>query len=224
MSKNSLPHCIGFIMDGNRRYAKERNEPTLQGHQAGAEVFLQIIEKVNEWGIKHAVFYAFSTENWRRSQGEVKYLMELFLNSFTRAADNQALRFKIIGRREDFSSELQTKISNLETETATNSGSTIWVALSYGGRAEILQAIAKVTRVGEVLTEATFSDYLWTKDMPDPDLIIRTGGEQRLSNFLLWQAAYSELFFTDTYWPAFTEQELASILKEYEQRQRRHGR
>jgi len=222
-TENSLPKCVGFIMDGNRRYARERGEETLVGHSLGFKVFVDLCRDINEIGIPHAVFYAFSTENWKRSAEEVGYLMNLFAEMVEDLSRVDDIRVKIIGRKTDFSPELQSSMKNLEEKTVHNSGSTIWIALSYGGRAEIMAAVKEVLATGEEVTEDNFQEYFWSKEMPDPDLIIRTGGEKRLSNFLPWQSVYSELFFTDTFWPAFTKEEFTSILKEYANRQRRHG-
>lgn len=222
-TENKMPQCVGFIMDGNRRYARERGEETLSGHRLGAEVFKEVCRFVQEFNIPHAVFYAFSTENWQRSSEEVAYLLELFLELLGDLSAVEDLRVRIIGRKSDFSAAIQEHIVTLEEKTTHNTGSTIWIALSYGGRAEIIAAVKEVMAAGGEVSEDNFQDYFWSKDMPDPDLIIRTGGEQRLSNFLPWQSVYSELFFTDTYWPAFTKEEFTSILEEYATRQRRHG-
>lgn len=208
-------------MDGNRRWAKEQGLSTIEGHRAGAEVFEQVVRDVREANIPHAVFYAFSTENWQRTPEEVQGLMGLFLEILK---ERRGVRVRVIGDQAKFSSELQSAIAQAERETAGKTGTTVWVALSYGGRAEIVTAVNKAVEKGESMTEETFTKFLYTAEMPDPDLVIRTGGEQRLSNFLPWQSVYSELFFTNTYWPAFTNEEFTSILAEYETRQRRRGR
>jgi len=226
MEIEKLPQCVGFIMDGNRRWAKEQNLETLEGHKAGLDVFYDVLAWIKEMNIPHAVFYAFSTENWLRKKVEVDYLMELFKLSLERMLveiDQNQVRIRIIGRRSDFSSELQYLMQKLEMESAQYKECTVWVALSYGGRAEIVSACNEAIKIGTPVDEESFSKLLSTAEMPDPDLIIRTSGEQRLSNFLPWQSVYSELFFIPTYWPAFTKDEFTRILAQYGERQRRHG-
>jgi undecaprenyl diphosphate synthase len=223
---NSSPQCLGFIMDGNRRWAKEQNLPTLDGHQKGLDVFLDIVRFVREAHIPHAVFYAFSTENWKRSETEVTYLMGLFSSLLLKMAEDleeEKVRVRIVGRREDFSPALQKQMEELEEKSAKYIGTTIWVALSYGGRAEIIEATNEAVKRGEVVTEETFEKLLWTAELPDPDMIIRTSGEARLSNFLTWRSAYSELYFIDKHWPALTKADFEDILLQYEKRERRHG-
>ncbi|KXJ98751.1 MAG: Ditrans,polycis-undecaprenyl-diphosphate synthase ((2E,6E)-farnesyl-diphosphate specific) [Parcubacteria bacterium OLB19] len=225
--KVSTVQCVGFIMDGNRRFAIDNGQTELQGHTAGKEKFLEVIEWIKIEKIPHAVFYAFSTENWRRNKEEVEHLMFLFrelLIQIKREGQARKFNVRIIGRREDLPTDIQLQIEDLESGDADNSFPTIWIALSYGGRAEIISAVNKVISLGKEIDEEEFNKYLWTAGMPDPDIIIRTSGEKRLSNFLPWQSIYSELFFTDTYWPAFTKDEFMSILEEYESRERRIGR
>jgi undecaprenyl diphosphate synthase len=225
--ETQVPTCVGFIMDGNRRWAKEQNLPTLEGHKAGESVFYDSAQWVKELCIPHAVYYAFSTENWQRNPEEVSYLMQLFeffLERMLGEIDGVQVRVKVIGKREDFSVHLQSLIERLEAVSAQYSGTTIWVALSYGGRSEIVAACNQAIVAGVPVDETSLAQYLQTKDMPDPDLIIRTSGEQRLSNFLPWQSVYSELFFTDTYWPAFTKEEFTRIVGQYGDRQRRRGK
>jgi len=223
---SKLPTCVGFIMDGNRRWAKERGEATLLGHQAGEAKFYEVAQWVKEATIPHAVFYAFSTENWFRDKVEVAYLQELFL-SFTKQMLGEVhdwqCRIKVVGDLSSFTPELQAAIAELESVSVVYTKTTLWVALSYGGRAEIVAAVNKAIANGESVDEETFSKYLWSAGMPDPDIIIRTGGDQRLSNFLPWQAVYSELMFTSTYWPAFTKAEFTRMLTQYGDRQRRFG-
>lgn len=225
--KTNIPKCVGFIMDGNRRFASKQAKETFEGHKAGEEVFYESVKWVKEAKIETAVYYAFSTENWKRSTEEVSYLMklfELFIEKILSETNQAKVRVKVIGRRKDFSEKLQGLINDLETESAQYKELTVWVALSYGGRAEILEAVNKAVEKGEEVTEESFARLLWSSPMPDPDLIIRTGGEQRLSNFLPWQSVYSELFFTDTYWPAFTKEEFTRILCAYADRERRQGK
>ena len=216
-------------MDGNRRWAKGRGLPTFEGHKRGGEVFVESIDWVIESGIPHAVYYAFSTENWQRSQEEVSYLMKLFaawLKEAGKKVMEKRAGIRFIGRREDFSSSLQEQMTDLEEKSAQikNPKATIWVALSYGGRAEIVAAVNKAVKTGEEVTEETFRRYLWSAELPDLDLVVRTGGEQRLSNFMTWHSVYSELLFLDTYWPALTKNDFDGILKTYESRERRKGR
>lgn len=221
------PTCLGFIMDGNRRYAKELDLPTLEGHKKGLDVYIDYIRFVRDHNIPHAVFYAFSTENWNRSEAEVSYLMELFGNSLDTLKDEieeRKVRVRILGRKEDFSKELQHKMNQLEEKSAKYTDTTIWMALSYGGRTEIVEAVNKAVASGEEVTEESFSQLLWTAEMPDPDMIIRTSGEHRLSNFLPWQSVYSEFYFIDKHWPALTEADFKDILAEYGKRERRKGK
>ena len=218
------PQCIGFIMDGNRRWAKSHDLPTLAGHAKGAEVFSDSIEWVCEAGIPHAVYYAFSTENWRRSEEEVGYLMNLFREWLAKNTKWQGVRIRVVGRRGDFAPDMQAQLRQLEQETEQSAATTIWVALSYGGRAEIVAAVNEAIAKGEPMTEASFEQLLWTAEMPDPDIIVRTGGEQRLSNFMTWKAVYSELLFLEKQWPALIKNDFDTILEEYQKRGRRKGK
>ncbi len=225
-SENSKPTCLGFIMDGNRRWAKEQNLPTLEGHQKGLDVFLDVVRFVRDEQIPHAVFYAFSTENWKRTEEEVGYLMALFSSLLVRMSEElteQGVRVRMVGRREDFSVELQARMSELEEKSAGYTGTTIWIALSYGGRAEIIEAVNQSVKAGKEVDETAFEKLLWTADMPDPDMIVRTSGEQRLSNFLTWKSVYSELYFIAKHWPTLTKADLQDILLQYAKRQRRQG-
>jgi undecaprenyl diphosphate synthase len=222
--------CVGFIMDGNRRFAKEQGLPTIIGHKRGGEVFEQSIEWVQSAGISHAVYYAFSTENWKRNAVEVGYLMDLFrelLESFTNKAEKKAstIRVRIVGRRSDFAPDLQAQMKEIEAIGQETSAkvTTIWIALSYGGRAEIVEAVNQAITHGDVATEESFEKLLWTAEMPDPDIIIRTGGEHRLSNFMTWKSVYSEFFFLNKHWPALTRDDFEGILMQYGERERRKG-
>ena len=221
------PSCVGFIMDGNRRWALEQQAETIFGHEAGEEKFYEVAQWIKDAHIPHAVFYAFSSENWNRSQLEVAYLQELFLRFTIRMlaeVHTWQVHVRVFGDLTDFSPELKEAIGNLMAESAIYETTTIWVALSYGGRAEIIAAVNEAIATGEPVDETTFAGHLATAGMPDPDLIIRTGGDMRLSNFLPWQAVYSELMFTPTYWPAFTKDEFMSMLTQYGDRKRRFGR
>lgn len=231
IENKKIPECVGFVMDGNRRWAKGHHLETLEGHKIGLQdVFMDMIDTTRNLNIKHGVFYAFSTENWNRSKREVSYLMKLFqetLNELIEKAEEtqkDRVRIRVVGDRSRFSNTIQNLISELEEKTEIYTTTTIWLALSYGGRAEIVAATNKAIENGDKVDEKTFKELMWTAGMPDPDLIIRTGGERRISNFLLWQLAYSEFFFTDTLWPDFGEEEFKSMLKEYEGRQRRKGK
>lgn len=213
-------------MDGNRRWAKSRGLPAFEGHRQGANKVRQIAKWCKNNNIEVLTLYAFSTENWNRSDQEVNFLMKLFdrfLDKETAELQKENIRLMIIGRREKLPEALQQKIEKAESATRNNSAGTLILAVSYGGRDEIVRAISKAVLNGG-LTEEKISACLDTADLPDPDLIIRTGGEMRISNFLIWQAAYSELYFTEKCWPDFSENDLKEALAEYERRQRRFGR
>lgn len=220
------PVCVGIIMDGNRRWAKARGLPKLDGHRAGVETVKNIVRFARTRDVKHVAIYAFSTENWGREPAEVSYLMDLFLE-FIRKEMNElgkeGVRARFAGQRERFSTDLQKAMDDIEKETEKNDTITLWVCLSYGGRAEIVAAANVAKKDGEI-TAATLAQNLWTAGMPDPDIIVRTGGEKRLSGFLPWQSVYSELFFTDTLWPDFSKEEFDSILAEFATRERRRGK
>lgn len=220
--------CIGFIMDGNRRWAKERGLGTGDGHRAGYDAVRELVATLYRTKIPHAAFYAFSTENWKRAEEEVGYLMDLmgvaikkFVTDVTR--DGQKINLRVVGNRGHLPESLRKEIAVAEARNTEDPQLTVWFAISYGGRAEIVDAVNRAVEASETVTEESFEKLLWTGGMPDPDIIIRTSGEQRISNFLLWKASYSELFFTDTLWPDFGETEFKSILDEYGKRQRRRG-
>lgn len=229
MEKSNIK-CLGFIMDGNRRWAKERGLETTEGHSRGNEVMKNCVEWVKDEEIPHAVFYAFSTENWKRKKSEVEHLMQLFYKGLKEILENnekeiedKKIRVRIIGRKEDFSLELQELMNELEERSSQYKNTTIWIALSYGGRTEIVEAVNKAIKAGKNLSEDDFEKLLWTVEMPNPDMIVRTSGEHRLSNFLTWRSVYSELYFIDKHWPALTKDDFVDILKEYKSRERRHG-
>lgn len=222
-----VPKCIGIIMDGNRRWAKERNLPTLKGHEAGYQKLKEVMDWCNDAGVQNLIVFAFSTENWNRTEEEVGYLMNLLRTGLLRDAEEmkeKGIRLRIVGQRERFSSDVQEAF--VQAENITKEGSkTLWLAISYGGRAEILHAVNTLIQEGKTnISETDFENTLWTAGMPDPDIIIRTSGEQRVSGFLPWQGVYSELFFTKTYWPGFSREEFNEILKEFSERERRHGK
>lgn len=222
------PTCVGFIMDGNRRWARSKGYSTLKGHTEGYRALKALIGVVGELSIPHMVCYAFSTENWNRSQEEVTYLMHLLEQGIrelgeVRRGQKRTTNLCIIGERGRLSPSLQREIARIESENNRDPELTVWLAISYGGRAELVQAVNRAVEMGVAVTEDSFSALLYTHDMPDPDLIIRTSGEERLSNFLLWQSAYSELFFTSTLWPDFGETEFRAIVDAYGTRHRRTG-
>jgi di-trans,poly-cis-decaprenylcistransferase len=218
---NSSVQSIGFIVDGNRRWAVEQGMSKLEGHRYGADRVMDVIDWAFELGVKQLCFYLFSTENWNRTPIEVKALMSLFevqFKKFAEQARRKGAQIHFIGRKTDFSPKLQKPMVELEAETAHNQQIEIFFAVSYGGRAEIIEAI-KTLRPEQLanLTEQTFESSLWSAGLTDPELIIRTGGDHRLSNFLLWKSSYSELVFTQTKWPDFSQEELQSIIKNYQQ-------
>ncbi|HVB20259.1 MAG TPA: polyprenyl diphosphate synthase [Candidatus Paceibacterota bacterium] len=224
---SSAPVCAGIIMDGNRRWAKERGLSVLEGHTEGYKKLQEVVQWAREAGISHVVAYAFSTENWQRSKEEVGHLMKLFrsvLENETKKMIEERVRIRFIGDRARFGEDLRVLMENMETVTAVTYDTTLHLAMSYGGRAEIVAAVNALLAEEAIVTEDSFSQRLWSHPMPDPDLIIRTGGQMRLSGFLPWQSVYSELFFTDTKWPAFTKGEFDSILAEFAQRERRRGK
>jgi undecaprenyl diphosphate synthase len=226
-NQKNPPRHLGIIMDGNRRWAKTHNLPALEGHRRGAQTLKNIALAAKRKGIKTLTFFCFSTENWQRSKSEVDYLMDLIHEMFaTRMNELQKEQIKItvIGQKDKLPKKVSKEIDIVEEETKHNAGMTLNLALSYGGRAEIVDAVKKIIKSGvdpEKITEETVKENLWTSDV---DLIVRTGGEQRSSGFLLWQAAYSEFLFVKKYWPDFGENDLDAALAEYASRQRRFGR
>jgi undecaprenyl diphosphate synthase len=213
-------------MDGNRRFAVEQGLDALEGHRLGQEVFINCVRWVRDAKIPHAVFYAFSTENWRRTNEEVTHLLQLFselLNRLDEQLEEEGVRVRMIGRRSDFTEDFQNRIKALEEKSKHHTNTTIWVALSYGGRTEIIDAVNKAIKRGELVDEEFFTSLLDSTELPEPDMIVRTSGERRLSNFLTWQSVYSELYFIDKHWPALTKADFEDILLQYAKRQRRHG-
>jgi undecaprenyl diphosphate synthase len=227
-----LPKHIAVIMDGNGRWAKRRHLPRIAGHRKGAEAARSTIETCARLGIEVLTLYAFSVENWRRPKTEVDFLMQLLREYIRREMpllQKNGIRMRFIGRLRELSEGVQRDAREAMEETAGNKGMLLCVALNYGGRAEILDAVNaildehKVGRAHGHMTETQLSKHLYTKGMPDPDLLIRTSGEMRVSNFLLWQIAYSEIFVTDTLWPDFTRSRLLESLVEFQKRERRYG-
>ncbi len=224
-----LPKHVAVIMDGNGRWALRRGLPRIAGHKRGADVVRRVTEQCRKLGVSVLTLYAFSDENWRRPKEEVGFLMDMlgsFLKAEIAAMKANGIRFRTIGRIERLPATARNWIQKATAETAGNTGLVLNLALSYGGRGEILEAIKRMRPENvetEALTEEVFSSHLDTAGLPDPDLIIRTSGEKRISNFLLWQAAYAELYFTDTLWPDFDEKELLAAIVDYQGRQRRFG-
>jgi len=225
---------IAFIMDGNRRWAKQHNLPIAAGHRKGAETLTDIAKAAKELGVRYMTVYAFSTENWGRKKEEVDTLMDLLRQylekGFKELKDNDA-RIIFIGERYMLADDIRQKMAQIEQETAQNKSVTLCVALSYGGRQEIVhaaQSIAQKVLDGKIKVEdintEIFAENLYTKDIPDPDLLVRTSGEQRISNYLPWQTAYSEFYFSDTLWPDFSAKELKKIIEDYSKRERRYGK
>lgn len=233
MNTNICQH-IAIIMDGNGRWAKKRGMPRSFGHKKGAENVIKITRAMKDSGIKYLTLYAFSTENWQRPEEEVNALMQLlreYLVKEMKEIMENNVRIVFIGERYMLDKDIQDKMSALEKESANNTDLTLCIAISYGARLEILSAVKKAALLAcekklnvEDITEERFASLLYTSDIPDPDILIRTSGEQRISNYLLWQIAYTELFFTDTPWPDFGKEELLSIIKEFNNRERRYGK
>lgn len=224
-----IPIHVAFIVDGNRRWARERGLPIILGHRKGYKRIEDLVVYAKSIGIKYVTFWAFSTENWNREKKEVDDLMNIFRRIFTHSAMKKIIKEKakiiIFGDLKKFPFDIQKSVKNIVEETKNNNEITVNIALNYGGRAEILQAVNKLLQKKEKnVDEEIFSSYLYSKDQPDPDLIIRTGGDQRLSGYLPWQSVYSELYFTKTYWPDFDEKALEKAIKDFSNRQRRFGK
>jgi undecaprenyl diphosphate synthase len=226
-----IPTSIGVIIDGNRRWAKKEGLLSIEGHMAGKEKLKESVQWAKEAGITSVVAYVFSTENWKRTEEEVSYLFDLLkivFQSENKFWKDEQVKIRFIGQLERLPEDLQRAMKETEKETEENTAITFVVALSYGGRSEIVVAAQRFAELPKELRESanedTFTQFLSTYGIPDPDLVIRTGGEKRLSNFLLWQIAYSELFFVDTLWPDFSKEEFLNILEEFSGRERRHGK
>ncbi len=230
----NIPNQVAIILDGNGRWAKKRFMPRNYGHKAGAKTVEDICEDAHDLGIKYLTVYAFSTENWNRPDDEVDTLMKLLRNYLVdciERSNKNNMRVRIIGERNRLSEDIREKISELEDVTKTNTGLNFTIAINYGSRDEILRAVKMVANKvldGELkpedIDEGLFTDNLDTKGIPDPDLLIRTSGEQRLSNYLLWQLAYTEFYFTDVLWPDFNKKELIKAIQKYNKRERRFGK
>lgn len=230
---NNLPKHIAIIMDGNGRWAKKRGLPRAAGHKAGIDTVRKIIKYSSKIGIKYLTLYTFSTENWKRPISEVDALMKLFLFYLKKEIpelDKNNVKLNFIGELSAFNEEILNAIKSADERLCSNTGLVVNLAVNYGGRGDIIQAvkrIAKEDRLGKIdadkLNMDEFKNYLYTSDIPDPDLLIRPGGEYRISNFLLWQIAYSELWFSDVLWPDFSEDDLDKAIYDYQHRQRRFG-
>lgn len=233
LDKQNMPKHIGIIMDGNRRWAKAQGKPAIFGHRAGAKTIEDIVRYANKIGIEHITVYAFSTANWKRAKDEVNALMGLlqsYLDDYSKRADTENIRVKILGDITAFNEKLQKSIINCIERTKDNTGITFNICLNYGGREEIIRAfkiILEDIKEGKIesnnITQELISNNLYTKDQPDPDLLIRTSGELRLSNFLTWQLVNTEFLFIDKYWPEFKEEDLDNAIIEYQKRTRRYG-
>lgn len=231
---SAVPVHVCVIMDGNGRWARKKLMPRSFGHRKGVDATRRAVEFFARSGVSHLTLFAFSSENWKRPADEVGSLMELFMESlqrYTRELDEKRIRIRFIGDKSSFSAALQRRIEKTEAETAANTRMTLNVAANYGGQWDIVNAcrsLAKRVEAGEIdiddIDADGFSQQLSLGDSPDPDLFIRTGGERRISNFLLWQLAYTEFYFCDTLWPDFDESHMQAALEEYSRRQRRYGR
>lgn len=226
-----VPRHIAIIMDGNGRWAKKRFLPRVAGHKSGVEAVREMVAACIDLGVEYLTLFAFSSENWRRPAEEVSFLMQLFLKAMEREVSklhNNNIRLKIVGRRDRFEPQIVELVEQSEARTAGNTGLTLTIAADYGGRWDILQAVNKLANdaqrtMGEI-EESDLAPHLAMAYAPEPDLFIRTGGEQRISNFLLWQLAYTELYFTETLWPDFDKAMLLRAIDSFQQRERRFGR
>lgn len=223
---DNLPRHVAVIMDGNGRWAQTRNLPRTAGHRQGVEAARRVVKAAGELGIEYLTLFGFSSENWSRPKGEVLDLMgllRLYLRAEAADLHKNGVRLRVIGRRDRLDADIVTLIEGTEAMTAANAALNLTIALDYGGRQDILQAAQALARDGIDITEDAFAARLMTAGLPDPDLLIRTSGEQRVSNFLLWQCAYAELVFTDVLWPDFGREDMEAALAAYAARQRRFG-
>jgi len=224
-----VAHAVAIIMDGNGRWAAEHGVPVAEGHRAGSRALRPVVEAAIDLGIESLVVYAFSTENWSREATEVGALMEIFGETIDRELDDlaaQGVRCRFVGRRDRAPDWLRSKMDRLESATADRSRLQLWIAFDYGGRGELVEAARRLIESGveaDELDEELFAAHLYAPEMPDPDLLIRTSGELRVSNFLLWQLAYAELVFVERHWPDFGGDDLRAALDDYAQRRRRFG-
>ena len=229
LNQDNLPEHIAIIMDGNGRWAKTKNRPRLFGHNAGMKTLKKIVRASSDAGIKILTVYAFSTENWKRSKEEVDGLMNIAIEYFKKEIGElhqNHVKVNVIGNLAGLNTKVREAAENAMVITAHNTGLTLNIALNYGGRDDIVAAVKELISAGvsaDEVTEQSINDHLYTKGQPDPDLLIRTGGESRYSNFMLWQVAYTELAFTDIYWPDFDVEKYYEIIENYQKRDRRYG-
>lgn len=228
LAHTDIPRHVAVIMDGNGRWAKKRLLPRVMGHKQGLDVLENMCRVCAQMGVEYLTVFAFSTENWRRPADEVSFLMSLFLTALQKKVakmHKNGLRLKVIGDRTRFSKDIQTSIDQAERLTAQNTGLTLTIAADYGGRWDILQAANALIKEGKTeISESDLSSKMMLPDAPEPDLFIRTGGETRISNFMLWQMAYAEFYFTDVLWPDFKDEEIQKAFASFTQRERRFGR
>jgi len=221
-----VPHAVAIVMDGNGRWATAHGVSVAEGHRAGSRALRPVVETAIDVGVESLAVYAFSTENWTRPGDEVEALMEIFGETIDRELVDLAkegVRTRFVGRRDRAPDWLRTKLSKLEAATATETRLNLWIAFDYGGRAELVEAARRIAESGAEVDEESFGRYLYAPEMPDPDLVIRTSGELRVSNFLLWQSAYAEFAFIDTLWPDFGPKEFRAAIEDYASRRRRFG-
>lgn len=228
-NNTTIPNHLGLVLDGNRRWAKNQGLPTLEGHRKGYENLKTIALAAFEKGVQYVSAFVFSTENWNRSKEEVDYLMKLLIwvaKNEIKELDKKNVRVRFIGTRKRLSKDVLNAIDDAENRTASNTGGTLVLCLNYGGQQEIIDAVNTIITQDDrhPLSVNDFEKYLYGPDIPPVDLIIRTSGEQRISNFMLWRAAYSELFFVDNHWPDFSESDLTNALENYSTRHRRFGK
>jgi len=223
---SEIPRAVAIVMDGNGRWAAANGVEVAEGHRAGSRALRPVVETAIDLGVESLAVYAFSTENWARPGDEVEALMEIFGETIDRELVDLAkegVRTRFVGRRDRAPEWLQAKLTQLEEATARESRLSLWIAFDYGGRAEIVEAARRMAASGTEVDEETFAQHLYAPEMPDPDLVIRTSGELRVSNFLLWQSAYAEFIFTDTLWPDFGPDEFRAAIEDYASRRRRFG-
>jgi undecaprenyl diphosphate synthase len=221
-----VPQAVAIVMDGNGRWAAAHGVSVAEGHRAGSRALRPVVETAIDVGVESLAVYAFSTENWTRPSDEVEALMEIFGETIDRELVDLAkegVRTRFVGRRDRAPDWLRTKLAELEEATATETRLNLWIAFDYGGRAELVEAARRIAESGVDVDEESFGRYLYAPEMPDPDLVIRTSGELRVSNFLLWQSAYAEFAFIDTLWPDFGPDEFRAAIEDYASRRRRFG-
>jgi undecaprenyl diphosphate synthase len=221
-----VPHAVAIVMDGNGRWATAHGVSVAEGHRAGSRALRPVVETAIDVGVESLAVYAFSTENWTRPGEEVEALMEIFGETIDRELVDLAkegVRTRFVGRRDRAPDWLRAKLAELEAATATETRLNLWIAFDYGGRAELVEAARRIAESGAEVDEESFGRYLYAPEMPDPDLVIRTSGELRVSNFLLWQSAYAEFAFIDTLWPDFGPEEFRAAIEDYASRRRRFG-